>query len=75
MAYALVAGFPTRLVGDVQSVLAVMPEARLAPMMSFEVEVSANYPDSPSRAQPSATSSGSSSFGIRPSAPARNGAW
>ncbi len=42
MAYALVAAFPPRLVGDVQSVLAVMPEARLAPMMSFEVEVSAN---------------------------------
>ncbi|MFH9478700.1 hypothetical protein ACH4L7_33420 [Streptomyces anulatus] len=39
VAYALVAAFPTRLAGDVQSVLEVMPEARLAPMMPFEVEV------------------------------------
>ncbi|MGQ4436322.1 MULTISPECIES: hypothetical protein [unclassified Streptomyces] len=33
VAYALVAAFPTRLAGDVQSVLAVIPEARLAPTM------------------------------------------
>lgn len=39
VAYALVAAFPSRLAGDVQSVLAVMPEDRLAPMMPFEVEV------------------------------------
>nr|WP_329218630.1 hypothetical protein [Streptomyces microflavus] len=39
VAYALVAAFPTHLAGDVKSVLAVMPEARLAPTMPFEVEV------------------------------------
>ncbi|MEO3839752.1 hypothetical protein [Streptomyces sp. B22F1] len=39
VAHALAAAFPTRLAGDVQSVLAVMPEASSAPMMPFEVEV------------------------------------
>ncbi|MER5947989.1 hypothetical protein ABT127_18225 [Streptomyces sp. NPDC001904] len=46
---ALVAAFPTRLAGDVQSVLAVMPEARLAPMMPFEVEVQGETVAIPSR--------------------------
>ncbi|MGV2920859.1 hypothetical protein [Streptomyces alfalfae] len=39
VAHALAAAFPTRLAGDVQSVLAVMPEASSAPVMPFEVEV------------------------------------
>ncbi|WML81125.1 hypothetical protein [Streptomyces sp. VNUA74] len=37
LAHALTSAFPTRLAGDVRSVLAVMPEPRLASMMSFEV--------------------------------------
>ncbi|MER5512839.1 hypothetical protein ABT052_47465 [Streptomyces sp. NPDC002766] len=49
VAHALVAAFPTRLAGDVQSVLAVMPEARLAPMMPFEVEVQGETVAIPSR--------------------------
>ncbi|MER6721415.1 hypothetical protein [Streptomyces halstedii] len=49
VAHALVAAFPTRLVGDVQSVLAVMPEARLAPMTPFEVEVQGQTVAIPSR--------------------------
>ncbi|MGW3971012.1 hypothetical protein ACWEFD_17145 [Streptomyces ardesiacus] len=49
VAHALVAAFPTRLVGDVQSVLAVMPEARLAPMTPFEVEVQGETVAIPSR--------------------------
>lgn len=39
VAHALAAAFPTRLADDVQSVLAVMPEASSAPKMPFEVEV------------------------------------
>ncbi|MFJ2633311.1 hypothetical protein ACIO6U_15395 [Streptomyces sp. NPDC087422] len=39
VAPALTAAFPTRLADDVRTVLAVMPEARHAPMMPFEVEV------------------------------------
>lgn len=35
----LVAAFPTHLADDVQSVLAVMPDARLMPLLPFEVEV------------------------------------
>jgi hypothetical protein len=49
VAHALVAAFPTRLAGDVQSVLAAMPEARLAPMMPFEVEVQGETVAIPSR--------------------------
>lgn len=49
VAHALVAAFPTRLAGDVQSDLAVMPEARLAPMMPFEVEVQGETVAIPSR--------------------------
>ncbi|WP_405721014.1 hypothetical protein OG607_09050 [Streptomyces sp. NBC_01537] len=49
VAHALVAAFPTRLASDVQSVLAVMPEARLAPMMPFEVEVQGETVVIPSR--------------------------
>ncbi|MFI7236873.1 hypothetical protein [Streptomyces cyaneofuscatus] len=49
VAHALVAAFPTRLAGDVQSVLALMPEARLAPMMPFEVEVQGETVAIPSR--------------------------
>ncbi|MEW2522946.1 hypothetical protein [Actinacidiphila alni] len=49
IAHALVAAFPARLAGDVQSVLAVMPEARLAPMMPFEVEVQGETVAIPSR--------------------------
>ncbi|MCX5097771.1 hypothetical protein OOK36_56060 [Streptomyces sp. NBC_00365] len=48
-AHALVAAFPTRLAGDVQSVLAVMPEASYAPMMPFEVEVQGETVVIPSR--------------------------
>ncbi|MFE9012637.1 hypothetical protein [Streptomyces cyaneofuscatus] len=49
LAYALVAAFPTRLAGDVHSVLAVMPEARPAPAMPFEVEVQGETVAIPSR--------------------------
>ncbi|MGW7043285.1 hypothetical protein ACWGDT_11290 [Streptomyces avermitilis] len=35
--HVLVAAFPARLADAVQSVLAVMPDARLAPAESFEV--------------------------------------
>jgi len=49
VAHALVAAFPARLASDVQSVLAVMPEARLAPMMPFEVEVQGETVVIPSR--------------------------
>ncbi|MCT9084475.1 hypothetical protein [Streptomyces fulvoviolaceus] len=49
VSHALVAAFPTRLARDVQSVLAVMPEARLAPMMPFEVEVQGETVAIPSR--------------------------
>ncbi|MFD3554465.1 hypothetical protein ACFWWA_20570 [Streptomyces goshikiensis] len=48
-AHALVAAFPTRLAGDVQSVLAVMPEASYAPMIPFEVEVQGETVVIPSR--------------------------
>ncbi|WP_228924254.1 hypothetical protein [Streptomyces sp. DH7] len=61
VAYALTTAFPTRLAGDVQSVLAVMPEARLAPMMPFEVEVQGETVAIPSRIyneEPSAVSEG-----------------
>ncbi len=47
--HALTAAFPTRLAGDVRSVLAVMPEVRLASMMSFEVEVRGETVAIPSR--------------------------
>ncbi|MFI6349006.1 hypothetical protein [Streptomyces sp. NPDC050560] len=43
------AAFPTRLAGDVRSVLAAMPEARLAPVMPFEVEVQGETVAIPSR--------------------------
>ncbi|MFF8974684.1 hypothetical protein [Streptomyces sp. NPDC014995] len=33
------AAFPARLAGDVRSVLAVVPDAGLAPVEPFEVEV------------------------------------
>ncbi|WP_405667876.1 hypothetical protein OG379_37935 [Streptomyces sp. NBC_01166] len=49
VAHTLVAAFPTRLAGDVQSVLAVMPEASSAPMMPFEVEVQGETVAIPSR--------------------------
>ncbi|MFD0039953.1 hypothetical protein ACFVIZ_20245 [Streptomyces anulatus] len=49
VAYALVAAFPPRLAGDVKSVLAVMPEARIAPTMPFEVEVQGETVAIPSR--------------------------
>ena len=49
VAHALTGAFPTRLAGDVRSVLAVMPEARLAPMMPFEVEVQGETVTIPSR--------------------------
>ncbi|MDT0478058.1 hypothetical protein RM863_38685 [Streptomyces sp. DSM 41014] len=49
VAHALVAAFPTRLVGDVQSVLAVMPEAKLASMTPFEAEVQGETVAIPSR--------------------------
>ncbi|MFK0149342.1 hypothetical protein ACIQUZ_30110 [Streptomyces griseus] len=45
----LVAAFPAHLAGDVESVLAVMPEARLAPTMPFEVEVRGETVAIPSR--------------------------
>ncbi|MET8331803.1 hypothetical protein [Streptomyces sp. NPDC005181] len=47
--HVLVAAFPTRLAGDVQSVLAVMPDARVAPMNPFEVEVQGGTVSIPSR--------------------------
>lgn len=37
--HVLVAAFPARLAGDVRSVLAVVPDAGLAPAEPFEVEV------------------------------------
>ncbi|NYS21152.1 hypothetical protein HFP43_32520 [Streptomyces sp. SJ1-7] len=46
---ALVAAFPTRLAGDVKSVLAAMPEAGLARAMPFEVEVQGETVAIPSR--------------------------
>ncbi|MER7695481.1 hypothetical protein [Streptomyces sp. NPDC096095] len=49
VAHALVAAFPTRLAGDVQSVLTVMPETRLAPAMPFEVDVQGETVAVPSR--------------------------
>ncbi|MFS8203105.1 hypothetical protein ACLVWQ_31005 [Streptomyces sp. CWNU-52B] len=47
--HALEAAFPARLAGDVQGVLTVMPEARLATMMPFEVEVQGETVSIPSR--------------------------
>ena len=47
--YVLVAAFPTRLAGDVQSVLAVMPDHRLAPVDPFVVEVQGETVAIPSR--------------------------
>jgi hypothetical protein len=49
VAPALTAAFPTRFAGDVRTVLAVMPEARHAPMMPFEVEVQGETVAIPSR--------------------------
>ncbi|MCX5562841.1 hypothetical protein [Streptomyces sp. NBC_00038] len=49
VAHALVAAFPTRLAGDVQSVLAVLPEARLPPTSPFEVDVQGETVVIPSR--------------------------
>ncbi|WP_233518107.1 hypothetical protein [Streptomyces corynorhini] len=49
VAHPLVAAFPTRLAGDVQSVLTVMPEAGSAPMTPFEVEVRGETVAIPSR--------------------------
>ncbi|MFF3611947.1 hypothetical protein [Streptomyces sp. NPDC002580] len=43
------AAFPTRLAGDVRSVLAVVPEARLAPTTPFKVEVQGETVAIPSR--------------------------
>ncbi|MEU8590140.1 hypothetical protein AB0C59_24540 [Streptomyces sp. NPDC048664] len=48
-AHVLMAAFPTRLARDVQSVLAVMPEASSAPMTPFEVEVRGETVVIPSR--------------------------
>ncbi|MGW2639445.1 hypothetical protein [Streptomyces sp. NPDC001348] len=45
----LLAAFPNRLAGDVQRVLAVVPDARLAPMRPFEVEVQGETVVIPSR--------------------------
>lgn len=45
----LVTAFPNRLAGDVQSVLAVVPDERLAPMGPFEVEVQGETVAIPSR--------------------------
>lgn len=45
----LVAAFPARLAGDVLSVLAVMPDARLMPLQPFEVEVQGETVAIPSR--------------------------
>ncbi|MFF7880686.1 hypothetical protein ACH40F_09635 [Streptomyces sp. NPDC020794] len=47
--HVLAAAFPPRLAGDVQSVLAVMPDARLAPMESFEVDMQGETVAIPSR--------------------------
>ncbi|MGW0315615.1 hypothetical protein [Streptomyces flavidovirens] len=47
--HVLVAAFPTRLADDVQGVLAITPEARLAPIMPFEVEVQGEAVAIPSR--------------------------
>ncbi|MFD7705383.1 hypothetical protein [Streptomyces caelestis] len=47
--HVLAAAFPTGLAGDVQSVLAVMPDARLAPMEPFEVEIQGETVAIPSR--------------------------
>jgi hypothetical protein len=49
VAHALTAAFPMRLASDVRSVLAVMPEVRLAPMMPFEVRVQGETVAIPSR--------------------------
>ncbi|MYT73793.1 MULTISPECIES: hypothetical protein [unclassified Streptomyces] len=49
VAHALTAAFPTRLADDVRSVLGVMPEARFAPVMPFEVEVQGETVAIPSR--------------------------
>lgn len=49
VAHALVAAFPPRLAGDVRSVLAVVPDARLAPVEPFEVEVQGETVAIPSR--------------------------
>ncbi|MFF0159078.1 hypothetical protein ACFYRY_16315 [Streptomyces sp. NPDC005263] len=43
------AAFPTRLAGDVQSVLAVMPDARISSVDPFEVEVRGETVTIPSR--------------------------
>ncbi|WP_406434076.1 hypothetical protein [Streptomyces sp. NBC_01589] len=45
----LVAAFPARLAGEGQSVLAVMPGARLMPVQPFEVEVQGETVAIPSR--------------------------
>ncbi|MFF6954948.1 hypothetical protein [Streptomyces sp. NPDC008317] len=45
----LTAAFPAQLASDVRSVLAVMPEVRLAPMMPFEVTVHGETVAIPSR--------------------------
>ncbi|WSQ11536.1 hypothetical protein OG604_29440 [Streptomyces sp. NBC_01231] len=47
--HVLMAAFPTRLTDDVQSVLAVMPDARLAPVDPFEVQVQGETVAIPSR--------------------------
>ncbi|MFF3403483.1 hypothetical protein ACFYW6_33930 [Streptomyces sp. NPDC002659] len=43
------AAFPTRLAGDVESALTIMPDARLAPMEPFEVELQGETVAIPSR--------------------------
>jgi hypothetical protein len=55
----LVAAFPPRLAGDVQSVLAVMPDAEFAPRGPFEVGVQDEIVDIPSRIYNEEPSAGS----------------
>ncbi|MER7541101.1 hypothetical protein ABTX77_41130 [Streptomyces sp. NPDC097704] len=47
--HVLGAAFPARLAGDVRSVLAVMPDARLGPVEPFQVEVQGEVVAIPSR--------------------------
>ncbi|MFF0262507.1 hypothetical protein ACFYR2_27245 [Streptomyces microflavus] len=49
VAHGLTAAFPTRLAGAARTFLAVMPKARIAPIMPFEVEVQGETVAIPSR--------------------------
>ncbi|MEE1734030.1 hypothetical protein PUR33_37440 [Streptomyces sp. BE282] len=49
VAHGLTAAFPTRLAGAARTSLAVMPKARIAPIMPFEVEVQGETVAIPSR--------------------------